>query len=287
MFNPDKIKNDREPDDTPLEKYEKVNSIKTSLYNDDFNKNINKDDTIINIEKITKKYDNNNDNTLNDNITLNENYDDMTDNMSEISETDSTFFTESREKLGMLHKDKESHDKYEYRRVVNGYKSKNYNVPKLKESDSLKKHIEVYDEVQRMIKNRDKYQVFKDILRISAKIIEYICINYLKIDLNGWSSHLTENNNLDMEFKFHFDSMVNPVAIKTKSGKIKYVTNPSIINQVELPTYVRLFLSLFRSATTYYALRKATELSITMDNIGNVNNDTPPVNNNNNNNNNN
>ena len=99
-----------------------------------------------------------------------------------------------------------------------------------------------------------KYQFFKHLVWLFTYSVEQIMKIVGKGEaIDGWSASVWRN--ID-DFKLNFNQMTDDIQVEdVETGNLKYIKNPSILNQITVNPWVGLITSLIKSFITYSTLR--------------------------------
>jgi hypothetical protein len=210
-------------------------------------------------------------------------------NLSDILDLGDEEYMRKRNESNIFFNDDKERIKYEYERMFDRYRKKNFSIPKLNPEDSIEKYKMTYDDLMWRIDKNNKFEIFSTFLWATSWIVEKISKLVGKnFALDEWNNHVWKTRE---EFRPYFEKMIRPRYERDPfTDKIVRKENNSIINKINFPTEVEVIFALGRSAVTFGALRNLKKITeyinkidnqneeiekeseINIDEIGNINN---------------
>jgi hypothetical protein len=150
--------------------------------------------------------------------------------------------------------------KYEYSRIFDIYRKKNFDVEKVNNNSDIEKFKMVYDDLMWRIDKENKYEIFTTtIWAISWAVEKAASLVGKSFVLSGWSDHVWKTKD---EFRTYFDKMTRPIYVKDMfSNKIIRKENNSLISRLNMPTEIEVLIAITRSAITFSALKNLEKIT--------------------------
>lgn len=179
----------------------------------------------------------------------------LSDNSDDSDDSDMDY-----DSSGLLFLEDNDRIKYEYRKTIDAYGKRGFDISQFDPSGDLSHHRIVHDSIIYEAKRRSKYSFFKNLIWLISFIVEKAVVNIRSdLKLKGWSKQVwSEIEN----YRPYFDDMTKPIIFyDSETGRTVQKENPSIINKINLSPEIMVFIALLRSAITYAFIRNISKFT--------------------------